>query len=108
MASLLIDALSTGVSPAKAAALEILATIPRTGAAMLEGHRACFGLLWHNPNATPAEILAELGTDAAAVFQRGADLVEFLLTKGIASMDPAEYTPPQAYTAHQDGTVTIQ
>lgn len=107
MASLLIESPANAVPPAKAAALEILATIPRTGAAMLEGHRSCFGLLWSNPNATPAEILAELGTDAAAVFQRGADLVEFLITKGIASMDPAEYTPPQAYTAHQDGTVTL-
>lgn len=43
----------------------IAATFRQLADAADRGHR----LIWSNPDATPAEVLAELGTDAKAVFQ---------------------------------------
>lgn len=73
---------------------------------MLDGHQAIFTRLWQSHNATPAEILSELGTEAKAFFVEGGQLVTLLLTTGTVHMGESEYTPPVPYYPQTDGTVT--
>jgi len=61
-----------------------------------------FHLLWDNP----AETLAVMGTNAVAAFEQHARTVQYLLASGV-EMKPSDYTPPVAYTAHEDGTITL-
>lgn len=65
-----------------------------------------FNAFWFNPDVTPAQILAKLGTNAVRAFEDHAATVAFLLARGV-EMQPSEYTPPVAYTAHEDGTITM-
>src|SRR5579871_4859836 len=63
-----------------------------------------FAALWRNRRATPDEILAALGTDAAEVF--GA----FAATETLAKqLKPGLTLPaaPRAFTVNADGTVTL-
>lgn len=64
-----------------------------------------FQRFWNGPVPT-ADLLAKLGTRAAASFQAHAAAVQFLLSQGV-ELAPPDYTPPVAYTAHQDGTITL-
>ena len=62
---------------------------------------------WENPNFTAAEFLAQLGPQAAEVFRCAG-----LLTACVAAINPslldAKYlSAKQPYTAHADGTVTL-
>ena len=66
-----------------------------------------FRRLWHNPNVTPAEMLAAMGTNAAAAFEQHARTVQYLLASGV-TLDAADYTPPLAYTINDDGSITLQ
>ena len=66
---------------------------------------ASFLDFWEDPE-TVADKLAVMGTKAVASFQQHARTVQFLLESGI-EMDPSEYTPPIAYTPHEDGTITL-
>lgn len=97
--------------PAARAAREILQRMASAAADLLGSHQEMYRRLWHSTDATPAEILAEIGTRGEEVFLRGGDVVGFLLGVGtgrpVATMSPAEYTPPGAYTIHSDGTVTL-
>jgi len=107
--------LPTVDSPVEAAddraAREILQRMTQAGVDFVSSQQWCFDRLWKSPDATPQEILAKVGPRALELFQRGGDAVAFVLgaTTGrpIASMEPAEYTPPVAYTVHPDGTITI-
>lgn len=64
-----------------------------------------FHLLWDDAD-TRAAKLAVMGTNAVAAFEQHARTVQYLLASGV-EMDPADYTPPAAYTAHEDGTITL-
>lgn len=66
-----------------------------------------FCSVWHNPNVTPAEMLAAMGTNAAAAFDQHARTVQYLLASGV-TLDAADCTPPLAYTIHEDGSITLQ
>lgn len=80
-----------------------------------EIQRMAFQRLWHNPAATPAQVLQSLGTRAKLVFQfsaenlqhiqRCAELVGKTRADFIADVD---CTPPVQLVFHNDGTVTIQ
>lgn len=98
-------------APAKRAAREILQRMSSAAADLLASHQEMYRRLWYSTDATPAEILAEIGTRGGEVFLRGGDVVGFLLGAGtgrpVASMETNEYTPPVAYTIHSDGTVTL-
>lgn len=79
-------------------------------------HRVCFDTIWKNerPGATPAAVLAKLGTKAALIFgfasenlahiDRCAQMVGKTRADFIAD---ADCTPPVAFTVHADGTVTL-
>jgi ABC-type branched-subunit amino acid transport system substrate-binding protein len=71
--------------------------------------------LWENERATPAHILAALGTNASKIFQAAAlaraDLEAIATLAGTtptALLGHAKYlTPKLAITFHQDGRVTL-
>ncbi len=98
-------------TPAKRIARQILQRTADCAAYMMSSHQEPYTWLWLSDEATPAEILAELGTQAREVFERGADIVGFLTGqhtgRPIAQMDESEYLPKQPVTVHDDGTVTI-
>ena len=72
--------------------------------------------LWENPRATPAEILAALGTKAKTLFIAAArartDLEQMAILAGTtaeALLGDVKYlTPKFAVDVHADGTVTLQ
>ena len=77
-------------------------------------HRQCFDVIWKDTRATPAQILAALGTNAKLVFLTSAENkahlthLATLVGKTLDDFLPAEYqTTPQAVTLHDDGTVTL-
>lgn len=67
---------------------------------LVEGER----LVWNNPNATPAAVLAELGPDAASALQL-ADSLRALVNAAKPGTVPEPNRP--AHTVHEDGTVTL-
>jgi len=65
-------------------------------------------ILWNNWQATPAEILSALDTNAGALFDFHAALTLFIAQ--LAATNGVDYTPalpPLAYTRHEDGRVTL-
>jgi hypothetical protein len=79
-------------------------------------HKVCFDTLWRNQRegATPAAILAALGTNAKLVFQIASENLAHisncaaLIGKARADfISDEDCTPPVAFTIHADGTVTL-
>lgn len=64
-----------------------------------------FRQFWHGP-VSPELSLAKMGTKAAQWFAQHARTVTYLLQSG-ETLDPSDYTPPQAFTIHEDGTITL-
>tara|TARA_R110002167_G_scaffold123016_1_gene301870 strand:- start:9912 stop:10256 length:345 start_codon:yes stop_codon:yes gene_type:complete len=72
-----------------------------------------FNLIWRNRQATPAEVLAELGTDAVEVFELSEHTVSFIGAT-LTGRDDAEFArilaklaKIPATTRNEDGSVTI-
>ena len=112
MPDMLLPTVETPTEPAdERAAREILQRMTQAGVDFVNAQQWCFDRLWKSPDATPQQILAKLGPRAVEVFQRGGDAITFILGvhngRPIATMTPDEYTPPLAYTVHQNGTITI-
>lgn len=65
---------------------------------LVTGHRWIFERLWKPEDTTTAEILAALGPRGEELFERGSDLIKFVLGayngRPIATMEPSEYAPP--------------
>lgn len=98
-------------TPAKRIARQILQRKADCAAYIVSSHQEIFAWLYSSEGVPPADILAELGTNAREIFVRGADIVGFIIGqhtgRPIAQMEPHEYTPPIPITIHDDGTVTI-
>lgn len=80
-------------------------------------HQVCFQTVWRNerPGATPAAVLAALGTKARLIFAFAAENVAhieriaLMVGKTRADFIPdADCIPPAAFTIHNDGTVTLE
>ena len=70
-----------------------------------ETTKKTFDLIWQNPEATPAAMLAGMGTKAVENFTKHHTAVVALRAAG---KDTSVYdTPPLAYAPHQDGTITL-
>jgi hypothetical protein len=70
-----------------------------------ETTKATFDCIWNNPTATPAEMLAGMGTKTVENFTRHHAAV---LALRAAGKDTSAYdTPPLDYTPHGDGTITL-
>lgn len=79
-------------------------------------HKVCWETIWKNerPGATPAAVLAALGNKAALVFAFAGENLDHIercaLLVGKTRSDfiaDADCIPPVAYTAHADGTITL-
>jgi len=80
----------------------------------IEEHKRLWAVLWLNPSATPAQIVAALGPRAAGIFAASRANVQHLaacaaLAGGdLASIGLADFVqPPLEVTIHPDGTVTL-
>jgi hypothetical protein len=72
-----------------------------------------FRLIWDNPSATPAEMIASFGTDAKELFELSETLFIFISTI-MANTMPDKLSElqellalRQPYTVHEDGTITL-
>jgi hypothetical protein len=104
---------SDPVSPALRATTQIKNRTARLAETIIREWEHGFDALWNNPQVTPAEVLAELGTDAAEVFELSAATVQFMaailsgrLDEKLAAIQ-AKIAEKPATTVHEDGSVTI-
>lgn len=73
---------------------------------LLEATKKSFDAVWENTARTPAQMIAAQGTAAVANFQDHARTVAYLMQSGVTV--PAKYqSAPLPYTAHADGTITL-
>lgn len=77
-------------------------------------HKNGFALVWRSGTHSAAEFFAEAGTEAGLFMQvAGANVahiaaVAVMIGKTLHDyLQPEDYVPPLAYTAHADGTITI-
>ncbi|WP_395739284.1 hypothetical protein [Prosthecobacter sp.] len=112
----LIDSPKPQPSTVQLAAQSIVDAVNNEIAHRVAVHRICFETLWRNPRpgVTPAAILSELGTKATLVFAFASENLDHIdrcarmVGKTRADfISDADCTPPLAFTAHADGTVTI-
>ena len=94
-------------TPAQKAATRIRQQSASIHAALLGAHQIIFHALWHTPDATPQEILTELGGDAAGLFYTGSRAVEIVLSQKPDALTEDQYMPPQAPIINPDGSVTL-
>jgi len=80
---------------------------------LIRNWETSWDLIWNNPHATPEEVLAELGTDAAEAFEISTALIG-LMSALLPTKLPDEWARIQAKvaakpatTTHDDGTITI-
>lgn len=77
---------------------------------LVNSHQRIYQKLWVESvkmGVTPQAVLDELGSDASKLFSEGSNLVTFLLSSGLATMDESEYAPRQKPIFNPDGTVTL-
>jgi hypothetical protein len=80
--------------------------INRALGALSQAMQSSFDAVWNNPHQTPAQMLAAQGNKAVSNFEDHARTVVYLLQSG--EEVPAKYqAAPLPYTAHQDGTITL-
>jgi len=111
--SILNQTHSDPVAPATRAATQIKRGTVQLTSQILTSWKRGFNLVWANPRATPAEVLAELGTDAAEAFELSAQTIGFMAAILPDRMDE-EWVAVQELlalkqptTSHEDGTVTL-
>ena len=101
------------IQPAVRAANQIKRNTARLAESIKRDWEQSYDLLWHNPRATPEEVLAELGTDAAELFELSAQTVAYMLSILTGVMDDevariqAKIAEKPETVTHDDGTVTL-
>jgi hypothetical protein len=95
------------LTPAQTAAAAIREQVQRTWRTMVLGQIDIFAKVWKSGDYTPQEVLDELGTDAAQLFQLGAANVTTILTIDPTALAEPDWKPPHEVTLNPDGTVTV-
>lgn len=98
---------SSSFSPVQAALASMQALRVDGLQQLADNTRRAFKLMRHNSEASREEMAAALGSNANAAFEEHAATVAFLLAREPGILAPDDYTPPQAYTLNQDGTLTL-
>lgn len=105
----------TPPTPAQRAAIAQLSRVNSAGYESVARHKELYRAFWDDPQATPAEILAEMGTNAAlylASANASIAQIESLAIIAGSTLDdvlPPEHREPRMpITVHDDGTVTIE
>jgi hypothetical protein len=100
--------------PATLIATSLLAAANQESDRRMQFHKSCFDTVWRNPDASPADIIAALGTNAATYFQAASESVRHIAE--IASLSgiplgellpPADREMPIGLVFHEDGSATI-
>jgi len=93
------------VSPAQQAANQVFASGRQLANLMVNTYVNSYRAVWNNPNATPQQVIAAMGTGAAAVFAHSAAIAAFLVSQGAPGIPT---TAPTGWTvvSNSDGTVT--
>lgn len=82
------------------------ATINRALTLLKQAMQSSFDAVWNNPHRTPSQMLAAQGVKAEGNFLDHARTVAYLLQSGVEV--PTQYqSAPQAYTVHDDGSITL-
>ena len=112
----LIDSAKPEPTAAELAAQSVIDAVNAELSRRVAVHKVCFQTIWHNerPGATPAAVLAALGTKAALIFAVSGENVqhitrcaEFVGKTRADFISDADCIPPLAFTVHNDGTVTL-
>jgi hypothetical protein len=105
---------SDPVIPAKRAATRVKRSTAQLGQTIIQSWEQGFDIIWNNPRATPAEVLAELGTDAVECFDLSNAIVALLADVLPDRLDEdweriqGKIAAMPARTRHDDGSVTIE
>jgi hypothetical protein len=95
------------ITPEVAAAATIVNDSNRIRALLVQVFRKNFNLVWNNPLATPDNVVAALGTNAAKIFMASAGLAAYLNaldpTLKLAEAMPSTWT----FHANEDGSATL-
>ncbi len=101
-------------APDKLAAQQILRQARSMFQLLLTHHKQGYRLVWNNLRATPEEVIAALGTDAAEVFALSSQLGTLLasavgndMKKIIENGIPTGVPEGYSYKANEDGTITL-
>lgn len=111
--SILTEQHNDPVTHAKRAATQVKRGIQQTAKGLIHNWEHAFDLVWHNRQATPAEVFAELGTDAGEALALSAALVAFLETVLTGRDDEqlakiqAKVSALPAFTVAENGSVTL-
>ena len=103
--------LNPSINPAQVAANQVLYIIQSQFQQLARSGQQGFNVIWNNPNASPTDIIAALGTSAAAVFQLAGlniQTVQAAATIG-GTTPPSIPSVPAQYvlTFNQDGSATV-
>ena len=101
------------IAPAKRIATRVKRSTAQLSQTIIHSWEQGFDAIWNNERATPAEILAELGTDAVECFDLSNAVVALLADVLPGRLDgeweriQSKIAAMPARTRHDDGTVTI-
>ena len=96
----------TQKSKIKASVFSILNTANNGHAQLLKYWQQSIDLVWDNDTATISAILQEMGTDAATLFSLSTRTYQYL-EQNEPGCTADRLVKVKPYTAHQDGTVTL-
>jgi hypothetical protein len=106
-----MSVLNQTVNQASQAADQVRAITKQMYTTLGRGGLQGYNLIWNNPNATPMEVVAALGTDAAAIFQFAVLNINTIQAAATIGGVTATAIPgiPSAYTIafNQDGSATV-
>ncbi len=100
--------------PATLIATSLLAAANHESDRRIHFHKSCFDTVWRNPDASPADIIEALGSNAVTYFQAASESVrhiaEIAALSGIPLDDllsPEDREMPSEVIFHEDGTATV-
>jgi hypothetical protein len=88
------------------AATRIVSSANQLNKAMTANYVSSYNAVWHNPTATPEQVVAALGTNAAKVFQLSVALCTLLVQAGATDI-PTSVPTGWTYVVNADGTVVL-
>ena len=101
------------IAPATRAATKVKRSTAQLAQTIIQSWERGFDAIWNNPRATPAEVLAELGTDAVESFELSNATISMMAAVLPTRLDDdwariqAKIAAMPVATPHEDGTVTF-
>ena len=99
-------ALGPILSPAQDVANKVVGGAMQLRMIMKQQYLQAYNKVWNNKNATPDQVVAQMGSNAQAVFALSAQLASLLVAAGVSGI-PTAMPTGWNYTAGASGTVTL-